>query len=151
MMNGMADRPLLDSVWYSTDRPVLLGIAEALVASPRGFIPAEQIATSVAIPLNEVVAAGQRLNGEYVRIEDLTTFDGPDWAAMALTPMGLREVGLWPNSEAALDRFVAALESAAAKAAPEEKERLKAVIAAIGGMGRDLATSVIGAILTAQL
>jgi hypothetical protein len=151
MLHTMTTRPaLIDSVWYPVDRPVLLGIAQSLRTSPGEWVHAPQVATSVALPLDEVVAAGQRLAGEYIVIKDLTTFGGPDWAATALTSAGLREVGLWPTPETALDRFVAALEAAEAQAAPEDKPKLRAVIRAVGGMGRDLGVNVFSALLTGQ-
>ncbi|MFP3714230.1 hypothetical protein [Puerhibacterium sp. TATVAM-FAB25] len=142
--------PRLDDEWFSIDRPVLLAIAQEL-KKPWPTADASAIARSTNLPLRDVVRAGFNLADRYIDVINQTTNDGPDWRALRLTEDGRREVGIWPNEDAAVDRFIAALIEVEKNAQESEKPKIRQAREAVTGLGRDVLVDVVSAFITGRM
>jgi hypothetical protein len=74
-----------------------------------------------------------------------------DWFVNEITERGRRAVGLWPTGES-VDALVDALRQAEdATDDPEEKSALRRAAGAVLGVGRDVMTDVMAAVIAKQM
>lgn len=112
--------------WESRDRPVLMEIARRLEAEGGASIDSRQVAAAMSLDEAECARVVVALSeGGYITLAGapITAWGtGPLITLVAdLTSRGRREVGLWPDQEAAADALVELLNQAA-DAVPDEHE-----------------------------
>jgi hypothetical protein len=142
MTNSLPDR------WATRDLPVLRRIAEVVEVDNADEVRPEGVAADLGIPQDDALRAMIALHGSgYIDGDRADSFGGKYIFATDLTERGRRAVGIWPSSDG-VDALVEALQQAAAATDdPDEKGALRKAASAILGVGRDVMTDVIGAVL----
>lgn len=140
---------LLQDVWFTRDRPVLVEVARQVEAGSRRIRP-ETVAEATGLSVAEVKRAGEVLldRGLVTTREAhgarVLWFDGITGDAYQLT-------GLHPDPGTAVERLEAALRQAEAQSPEQERGKFRAVLDALRDMGQDVATQVVGAAITGRL
>jgi hypothetical protein len=142
MTNSLPDR------WATRDLPVLRRIAEVVEVDNADEVRPEGVAADLGIPQDDALRAMIALHGSgYIEGDRANSLVGKYIFATDLTERGRRAVGIWPSSDG-VDALVEALQQAAAATDdPDEKGALRKAASAILGVGRDVMTDVIGAVL----
>jgi hypothetical protein len=141
----------LDDVWHTRDFPVLREVCRAKEQQHGvGFVDLHPISETLGIPYEQATAAALDLErGSYV---ELLQAGGSTIHVKDVTDTALREVGLWPSPETALDRMIAALQDIAENTDDEDtRTRTRKILEAVTGAGRELGIAVAAAIIGGQL
>jgi hypothetical protein len=146
----MTDR--LDDVWTTRDRPVLIEVVRCIDQEDDGAIPStETVAAATGLSTRDVLRAGRDLErGGLVELQEFMS--GGDAAIFTgISAEALRIAGLWPDAGDAFDRLVWSLEERIAEAPPGEKGKLRKVLDAVVGVGREVGVEVLGAAITGRI
>ena len=95
----------------------------------------------------------QHLGEQHLTVRDMSTYDGPDCYVDGITAEGLRAAGQWPSPEAAVDRFIAAIDEQinnTAEGTPR-LSRLRTLRESVTGIGREVLVEVMGAVVTGRI
>ncbi len=141
----------LDDVWASRDFPVLREAARVLDRGD-GPVTAAPLTEATGLTQQEVFSAFDALVPGYLTGEPADTLGGRmDVFFAGITERGRRAVGLWPSGES-VDALVDALRQAEEAASdPEEKSAIRRAAGAVLGVGRDVMTDVMAAVITKQI
>ena len=145
----MTDR--LGDVWTSRDFPVLREAAR-VIDSGDGPVTSAPLVEATGLTRPEVFSAFDALVPAYLTGESVDSLAGRnDVSFTAITERGRRAVGLWPSGES-VDALVDALRQAEDGADdPEEKSAIRRAAGAVLGVGRDVMTDVMAAVITKQI
>ena len=137
--------------WHSRDLPVLLQAARGLDAGD-SEITSESLSRCPDLQGLDVVAACRALTPAFLVSEKWESLGGPTtYFIEDLTERGRRTVGLWPSGEN-VDALVDALKQAEeATDDPEEKSAIRRAAGAVLGVGRDVMTDVMAAVIAKQM
>jgi hypothetical protein len=144
--------PLPDQ-WYTRDLLVLREIADRLAVQREHRVDIDdEMAERYGLDQD-------RLSAITGTLRDAGFIDGIDVAQLpglaivtTLTPLGRRQVGLWPSPEATADRLIAALEQAIEQTPEgEQKTRLQGIRDWLGKAGRDVVVGIASGVATGQL
>lgn len=142
----------LTDLWTTRDLPILRHVAHRIEVDDADEVRPEAVATALDVDKDRTLRslitlqesgfiAGIRadtLGGKYIMVTDLTE-------------RGRRAVGIWPSDEG-VDALVQALRQAAeATSDPEERNALRKAAAAVLGVGRDVMTDVLGAVIAKSM
>jgi hypothetical protein len=142
--------PLPDQ-WYSRDLLVLREVARAFAADPQATPEAEDIAETLGLDEDLVGLIGESLK-DAGYVDGISTASDGIIIFTKITPVGRREVGLWPSPEAAADRLLAALDEAIERAPEgEQRTRLQQARGALGKLTRDVLVGVASGAITGGL
>jgi hypothetical protein len=142
---------LLDDVWHSRDLPVLREVCRTKEQQQRGFVDLKPISESLGLSYEEVTAAALNLERAGL-VELLGGFGSGLPHVKDVSEQALREVGLWPSPDTALDRMVAALQAIATNTDDEDtRTRARKILEGFAGAGRQIGVTVAAAALTGQL
>ena len=141
----------LEDRWASRDFHVLLEVARRIDAGDR-YVHARDVAEALDMPRVEVILAIDALHPGYVDGSPDERMSGRvDWTVVALTERGRRAVGVWPSGDS-VDALVDALRQAEEVTEdPEEKGALRKAAGAVMGVGRDVMTDVVAAVIRQQM
>jgi hypothetical protein len=139
----------LDDVWHSRDLPVLREVCRTN-QQQRGPVDLEPISETLGIGYEQVTAAALNLERDGL-VELLYGFGAGVTHVKDVTGQALREVGLWPSPDTALDRMIAALQEIAANTDDEDtRSRARKILEGFAGAGRQIGVAVTAAALTGQ-
>lgn len=142
----------LPDVWHDRDLPVLREVCR-IKDRQRGAVDLKPVAETLGLSSEQVTAAALNLErGGHVELMRGMGSTGVTHVK-DVTGQALREVGLWPSPDTALDRMIAALQSIAENADNDEDTRTRArkILDGFAGAGRDIGIAVAAAGLTGQL
>ena len=139
---------LLPDRWASQDFPVLRRVAEIVELEHAVEARPERIADDLGIGEDDALRSLIALHDSgYVEGLRADTMGGKYVIATGVTERGRRAVGIWPSGEG-VDALVEALQQAAESTDdPEERSALRRAAAAVLGVGRDVMTDVMGAVI----
>ena len=141
----------LNDRWASRDFPVLLEVARRIDAGDR-YVHARDVANALDLPRDQVILAIDALHPAYVEGSPDERMSGRlDWTVVALTERGRRAVGLWPSGESVAALVDALRQAEEATEDLEEKSALRRAAGAVMGVGRDVMTDVIAAVIRQQM
>lgn len=134
--------------WASLDFPVLRRVAQLVEVEHADEVRPENIADDLGIGEDDALRSLIALHDAgYVEGLRADTMGGKYWIATGVTERGRRAVGIWPSGEG-VDALIEALQQAAESTDdPEERSALRRAAAAVLGVGRDVMTDVMGAVL----
>jgi predicted ArsR family transcriptional regulator len=136
-------------LWTTRDFPILRAYVELDAEGEDLLNATDHVAEQLGIPLDELERSLEKLS-QAGYIETGATFGGP--YVTAIRERGLREVGAWPTPETALDRMIAALEAIADNTDDEDtRTRARKILDGLGGAGRQIGISVVGAAIGGQI
>lgn len=137
--------------WAERDFPLLLAAARHLDAGAH-VIQISTLTGELDIELSDALRSARALLGTYLTGKTVDSMAGPRDAIITdLTERGRRATGLWPSGESA-DALVEALRQAEeATDDLEEKNNLRRAAGAVMGVGRDVMTDVIAAVISKQM
>jgi hypothetical protein len=141
----------LHDVWTNRDFPVLREAARVIDRGD-GPVTATTLVESTGLTRQEVFSAFDALVPSHLTGEPADTLGGRmDVFFAGITERGRRAVGLWPSGES-VDALVDALRQAEdATDDPEEKSAIRRAAGAVLGVGRDVMTDVMAAVITKQV
>lgn len=142
----------LEDMWTSRDFPVLVAVAKVLDRGDSRNIQASQVCEATGLSQVQVFAAFDALVPGYVGGKAADSMGGrQDVFFRGLTERGRRAVGLWPSGET-VDALMEALRQAEASTDdPEEKGAIRRAAGALMGVGRDVMTDVMAAVISKQI
>jgi hypothetical protein len=145
MTNKLEDR------WASRDLPVLRETAR-LLDGGTARVQVKDLVEPTGLDQESIVLALNALVPGYLDGKPMDSWGGRlDWFVKEITERGRRTVGLWPTGES-VDALVDALRQAeAATDDPEEKSALRRAAGAVLGVGRDVMTDVMAAVIAKQM
>ena len=149
LVTTYAERPA--TPWDVRDLPLLRAAARRLDTSARTW-DADQLADEAGLSEDDAKLAGKALiergflMGEYHKAP--ASFDLAMVYFTGVTEKGARAAGLWP-SEDGLEALMAALAEVEARTDdPVKAGKVRRVLEAVGGLGRDLGVEVGASIIT---
>jgi hypothetical protein len=146
----MTDR--LPDHWITRDLPVLRHVAHLVEVDRADEVRPEGVAEQLGIDEDDALHSLIALHdAAYIDGLRSDTFGGKYILATGLTERGRRAVGLWPSGES-VDALVDALRQAEeATDDPEERGALRKAASAVLGVGRDVMTDVMGAVIAKSI
>jgi hypothetical protein len=141
----------LDDVWACRDFPVLVEAARILDRGD-GPVSGGPLIEATHLTQQQVFSAFDALTPSYLTGESYDSLAGRgDVFFNGITERGRRAVGLWPSGES-VDALVDALRKAEdATDDPEEKSAIRRAAGAVLGVGREVMTDVMAAVITKQI
>lgn len=145
MANPLPDR------WATRDLPVLRRVAEKIEVDGEREVRADVLSTELGLDERDVLRSlVALLESGYIEGMQFET-DARYVMATDLTERGRRAVGIWPTGEG-VDALVDALQQAAESTDdPEERGALRRAAGAVLGVGRDVMTDVMGAVIAKSI
>jgi len=143
----MIPKDRVPDVYFSEDYPVLLAIARwDLDESPQSILRPEVLATRLG-QTNDVVMAsiGRLFRGGYIEAHPLGLDQTDYYMVKRLTPVGLREVGAWPNVADLANAFKNVIEREAIEAEktdPANGKKLRQLLGIVEELGVSYAAKV---------
>ncbi|QOR69130.1 hypothetical protein IM660_10325 [Ruania alkalisoli] len=139
-------------LWFERDYPVLRATAELIEESGRG-VTSDRIAERATMQQADVVRALRDLSTRFLDVQDVTTYDGEDYYALALTADGLVAADLWPSSDTVAERLIDALERALDEAPSDSPKatRIRAALDSMKDLGVGGAGNVLGQAISSAL
>ncbi|MBT9273621.1 hypothetical protein KMZ32_05975 [Phycicoccus sp. MAQZ13P-2] len=135
--------------WTTRDRPVLMAVAMRLDEGKS--ISSETVAEELNISPSDAARAMIALLDVYIQGSELRGLGPSTVIASGLTERGRRVAGLWPAGEG-VDALVNALRQAEeATDDPEEKGAIRRATGAVLGVGKDVMTDVVAAVIAKQM
>jgi predicted ArsR family transcriptional regulator len=138
--------------WTTRDFPVLRHVAHLVEVDRADEIRSEEVAERLGIDEDDALHSIIALHDAgYIEGLRADTLGGRYISATGLTERGRRAVGIWPSGES-VDALVDALRQAEeATDDPEERGALRRAASAVLGVGRDVMTDVMGAVIAKSI
>ena len=136
--------------WAAQDHAVLVEATRRI--EERGHMVAiAEVAHALQLDIEDVMRSARNLNrGGYVTV--IGGWGGAVTHFQDVTEKALRETGLWPTPESALDRMIAALEAIADHTDDEDtRTRARKILDGMTGAGRHIGLAAAIAVVTGQL
>jgi hypothetical protein len=137
--------------WHR-DVIVLRTIVPAL--DTQSIVTTDAVAAELALPEPEVKLAMRNLHRGGQIVAHVVHDGGGDWDIWAsdVTRDGLERSGAWPTPDGAADRIIAALEEIEANTDDEDtRSRVRKILDAAAGNGKQILVGVAAAAITGQL
>ena len=136
--------------WAAQDHAVLVD-ATRRIEERDHMVAIAEVAHALQLDIEDVMRSARNLNrGEYVTV--IGGWGGAVTHFQDVTERALRETGLWPAPECALDRMIAALEAIADHTDDEDtRTRARKILDGMTGAGRHIGLAAATAVVTGQL
>lgn len=137
----------MQDTWFSRDLPVLEAALHLLDEVPGELPEGHDIAAAVSLSLDDVGRALTALDGEFLDVRRACGGIG-SWFVAGATAQARRASSQWPTMDVLIERLAEGISHAAeVEADPDRKARLRAVGRELAGMARDVAVSVLSAVI----
>lgn len=136
-------------LWSTQDLPVLRAYAELEAEGEDLLNASDDVAANLGLTGDQFDATLRRLeNGRYVQAG--ATFGGS--YVEAITERGLREAGVWPSEQTALERMIAALDAIGENASDDDtRTKAQKFASWLRASGTTVGLSVASSVITGQV